>query len=46
MISDYSNALIGNAGIVKLVKEVASLGGDITGLVPDNVADKIKAKYR
>lgn len=28
-----------------LVKEVASFGGDITGLVPQPVADALKAKY-
>jgi pantetheine-phosphate adenylyltransferase len=29
-----------------LVKEVASLGGDVTGLVPAAVVEALKAKYR
>ena len=29
----------------RLVKEVASLGGDVNGLVPDHVIDKLKQKY-
>jgi len=30
----------------RLVKEVASLGGDVTGLVPDNVLSRLNAKYQ
>jgi pantetheine-phosphate adenylyltransferase len=30
----------------RLVKEVASLGGDVSGLVPDNVLTKLKAKFQ
>jgi pantetheine-phosphate adenylyltransferase len=29
----------------RLVKEVAGLGGDVTGLVPPNVFEKLKAKF-
>jgi pantetheine-phosphate adenylyltransferase len=29
----------------RLVKEVASLGGDVAGLVPPNVLEKLKAKF-
>lgn len=29
----------------RLVKEVASLGGDVTGLVPDHVIDQLNQKY-
>jgi pantetheine-phosphate adenylyltransferase len=29
----------------QLVREVASLGGDVTGLVPDNVHAKLQAKF-
>jgi pantetheine-phosphate adenylyltransferase len=29
----------------RLVKEVASLGGDVTGLVPPNVLKKLEAKF-
>jgi pantetheine-phosphate adenylyltransferase len=29
----------------RLVKEVASLGGDVAGLVPDNVLTRLKAKF-
>lgn len=29
----------------QLVREVASLGGDVTGLVPDNVHSKLVAKF-
>jgi len=29
----------------RLVKEVVSLGGDVSGLVPDNVLKKLKEKY-
>ena len=29
----------------QLVREVASLGGDVSGLVPDNVHEKLVAKY-
>ncbi|MFP2933318.1 pantetheine-phosphate adenylyltransferase [Pyxidicoccus sp. 3LG] len=29
----------------QLVREVASFGGDVTGLVPDNVNAKLKAKF-
>ncbi|MBZ4421470.1 pantetheine-phosphate adenylyltransferase [Myxococcus sp. RHSTA-1-4] len=29
----------------QLVREVASFGGDVTGLVPDNVHQKLKAKF-
>ena len=29
----------------RLVKEVVSLGGDVSGLVPDNVLAKLKAKF-
>jgi pantetheine-phosphate adenylyltransferase len=29
----------------RLVKEVAGLGGDVTGLVPPNVLSKLKAKF-
>lgn len=29
----------------QLVREVASFGGDVTGLVPDNVNQKLKAKF-
>jgi pantetheine-phosphate adenylyltransferase len=29
----------------RLVKEIASLGGDINGFVPPSVADKLRAKY-
>ena len=29
----------------RLVKEVVSLGGDVSGLVPDNVLTKLKAKF-
>lgn len=30
----------------RLVKEVASLGGDVSGLVPDNVLTKLNAKFQ
>jgi pantetheine-phosphate adenylyltransferase len=30
----------------RLVKEVVSLGGDVSGLVPDNVLTKLKAKFQ
>lgn len=30
----------------RLVKEVASLGGDVSGLVPDNVLAKLKEKFK
>ncbi len=30
----------------RLVKEVVSLGGDVSGLVPDNVLTKLKAKFK
>jgi len=30
----------------RLVKEVVSLGGDVSGLVPDNVLVKLKAKFK
>lgn len=30
----------------RLVKEVVSLGGDVSGLVPDNVLKKLKAKFK
>jgi pantetheine-phosphate adenylyltransferase len=30
----------------RLVKEVVSLGGDVSGLVPDNVLSKLKEKYQ
>jgi len=30
----------------RLVKEVVSLGGDVSGLVPDNVLIKLKAKFK
>ncbi|HLN85697.1 MAG TPA: pantetheine-phosphate adenylyltransferase, partial [Candidatus Limnocylindrales bacterium] len=30
----------------RLVKEVASLGGDVSGLVPDNVLTKLNAKFK
>ena len=30
----------------RLVKEVVSLGGDVSGLVPDNVLNKLKAKFK
>jgi len=30
----------------RLVKEVVSLGGDVSGLVPDNVLAKLKAKFK
>jgi pantetheine-phosphate adenylyltransferase len=30
----------------RLVKEVVSLGGDVSGLVPANVAEKLAAKFR
>ena len=30
----------------RLVKEVVSLGGDVSGLVPDNVLSKLKAKFK
>jgi len=30
----------------RLVKEVASLGGDVSGLVPANVLEKLAAKFR
>jgi pantetheine-phosphate adenylyltransferase len=29
----------------RLVKEVASLGGDVTGLVPPNVFKKLQSKF-
>jgi pantetheine-phosphate adenylyltransferase len=29
----------------RLVKEVVSLGGDVSGLVPDNVLEKLKQKF-
>jgi pantetheine-phosphate adenylyltransferase len=29
-----------------LVREVASLGGNVEGLVPPNVLEKLKAKYK
>jgi pantetheine-phosphate adenylyltransferase len=29
----------------QLVREVASLGGDVTGMVPDNVLVKLRAKF-
>jgi len=29
----------------RLVKEVVSLGGDVSGLVPDNVLNKLKEKF-
>jgi pantetheine-phosphate adenylyltransferase len=29
----------------KLIKEVASLGGSVKGLVPDNVSQKLTEKY-
>jgi pantetheine-phosphate adenylyltransferase len=29
----------------RLVKEVVSLGGDVSGLVPDNVLQKLKKKF-
>jgi pantetheine-phosphate adenylyltransferase len=29
----------------RLVKEVVSLGGDVTGLVPQQVVDRLKARY-
>jgi phosphopantetheine adenylyltransferase len=28
------------------VKEVVSLGGDVSGLVPDNVLQKLKQKFK
>jgi phosphopantetheine adenylyltransferase len=28
------------------VREVVALGGDVTGLVPDNVRDRLEAKVR
>lgn len=30
----------------RLVKEVVSLGGNVTGLVPDNVLEKLKEKFK
>ena len=30
----------------RLVKEVVSLGGDVSGLVPDNVLKKLKEKFK
>lgn len=30
----------------RLVKEVVSLGGNVAGLVPDNVLDKLKEKFK
>jgi pantetheine-phosphate adenylyltransferase len=30
----------------RLVKEVVSLGGDVSGLVPDNVLKKLKQKFK
>ena len=30
----------------RLVKEVVSLGGDVSGLVPDNVLTRLKAKFQ
>ena len=30
----------------RLVKEVVSLGGDVSGLVPDNVLRKLQAKFK
>jgi pantetheine-phosphate adenylyltransferase len=30
----------------RLVKEVVSLGGDVSGLVPDNVLQKLKQKFQ
>jgi pantetheine-phosphate adenylyltransferase len=30
----------------RLVKEVVGLGGDVSGLVPDNVLKKLKAKFK
>lgn len=30
----------------RLVKEVVSLGGDVSGLVPDNVLNKLKEKFK
>ena len=30
----------------RLVKEVVSLGGDVSGLVPDNVLKKLEAKFK
>jgi pantetheine-phosphate adenylyltransferase len=30
----------------RLVKEVVSLGGDVSGLVPDNVLQKLKQKFK
>jgi pantetheine-phosphate adenylyltransferase len=30
----------------RLVKEVVSLGGDVSGLVPDNVLQKLKKKFQ
>lgn len=30
----------------RLVKEVVSLGGDVSGLVPDNVLEKLKQKFK
>lgn len=30
----------------RLVKEVVSLGGDVAGLVPDNVLKKLKGKFK
>jgi pantetheine-phosphate adenylyltransferase len=30
----------------RLVKEVVSLGGDVSGLVPDNVLEKLKRKFK
>jgi pantetheine-phosphate adenylyltransferase len=30
----------------RLVKEVVSLGGDVSGLVPDNVLNKLKTKFK
>ena len=30
----------------KLVKEVAALGGDVTGLVPEPVQRRLERKYR
>jgi len=30
----------------RLVKEVASLGGDVSGLVPDNVLAKLREKFK
>jgi pantetheine-phosphate adenylyltransferase len=29
----------------RTIKEVASLGGSVAGLVPDNVASKLKEKF-